>query len=83
MIFFISNIDYLHIAHTQFTYYFSLNLLTGIILPLNELYCVNALVSLEYLILQFLNVLALFGLGFKQKNCLSFWFGFFHLFNGR
>lgn len=38
---------------------------------------VNALVNLEYLILQFLHVLALLGLGFKQKNCLSFWFGGF------
>lgn len=64
MIFFMNNIDYLHIAHVLFTYYFSSHLLTGVILPLCEWYLVNGFLNLVYLGLQFLHVLAVFWSGF-------------------
>lgn len=69
MIFFMNNIDYLHIAHTLFAYYFPLHLLTGIVLPLCELYHFNVFVNLEYFVLQFLHVLAVFWSGFF--SCLN------------
>jgi len=49
MISLINNTDYLHLAHLLFTLYFSLHLLTGIILSLCELYHVNVSVNLNIL----------------------------------